>query len=266
MSPNKTPFGVDERFLDAFHQLLTLPGVELRPTLDAASTMVAQAIGADKVDVFLFEADKDSLVALGTSDTPLGRLQHRLGLDRFARSNAGPLARVFETGEPYLTGHADQDPSQPLGVTQALGVRSQIDVCVEVDGQRRGVLAAVSSEPDQFTDREMRFLEAAAGWISLLIHRAQLIEDRLSEAAQLGRQAVAEELALLTRRQQEVVARVAEGLTNDEIAERLTLVPGTVANHVEAILKRLALRNRTSLATWAVEHGLYRSTWADDPD
>ena len=57
---------------------------------------------------------------------------------------------------------------------------------------------------------------------------------------------------------------MAEGLTNEEVAERLTQVPGTVANHLEAILRRLTLPNRTSLATWAVEHGLYRSEWDEE--
>jgi hypothetical protein len=37
------------------------------------------------------------------------------------------------------------------------------------------------------------------------------------------------------------------------------LVPGTVANHVLAILDRLGLRNRTQIGVWAAEHGLYRS-------
>jgi hypothetical protein len=37
-------------------------------------------------------------------------------------------------------------------------------------------------------------------------------------------------------------------------------VNGTVANHVVAILNRLGLRNRTQIAAWAVERGLYRST------
>ena len=57
---------------------------------------------------------------------------------------------------------------------------------------------------------------------------------------------------------------MATRLTNEEIAARLTLVPGTVANHLEGILRRLTLPNRTSLATWAVEHGLYRSEWDEE--
>lgn len=50
---------------------------------------------------------------------------------------------------------------------------------------------------------------------------------------------------------------IAEGFSNEEIAERLVLVPGTVANRVEGILTRLSFRGRTHVAVWAVEHGLY---------
>ena len=48
-------------------------------------------------------------------------------------------------------------------------------------------------------------------------------------------------------------------MTNEEIADRLVLVNGTVANHVQAILMRLTLRNRTQIAAWAVERGLYQT-------
>ena len=73
-----------------------------------------------------------------------------------------------------------------------------------------------------------------------------------------------EEVAKLTRRQQEVAAYISEGLANEQIAQRLVLTPGTVANHVEAILRRLSLRSRTEVAVWAVERGLYRSDSARD--
>ena len=244
--------------------MLTIPGVELRPTLDDASLRVAEALGADKVDVFLYEADKDSLVAQGTSNTPMGRKQHALGLDRLPRTNVSPVARVYDTGVSYCTGHAEQDPNQPRGVVDELGVRSEVSVPIEVHGERRGVLTVCCGQPDRFTERDQSFLEAVAGWIGLLIHRAELVEQIAAGAARRARFETGDELARLTRRQQEVAACVAEGLTNEEIAERLVLTPGTVGNHMEAILKRLGLKNRTMLATWAVEHGLYRSEWANE--
>src|SRR3954465_12258831 len=94
--PRTSPFVDDDRLLETIQQLLILPGIELRSTLDEASTLVAGACDADKVDVFMYEAEKDSLVALGTSEAPRGHKQHALGLDWFPRANAGPLTCVFD--------------------------------------------------------------------------------------------------------------------------------------------------------------------------
>jgi DNA-binding NarL/FixJ family response regulator len=161
-----------------------------------------------------------------------------------------------------MTGRADEDPAEIRGVTEGLGVRSEILCPLQVDGERRGVVSVVSAKPDLFSEQDRRFLEAVAGWIGTLMHRAELVEELARDAIQQGRRQAAEELARLTRREQEVAILIAEGLTNAEIAERLVLVPGTVANHVEHILDKLGLRSRTQIAVWAVEHGLYRS----DPD
>jgi hypothetical protein len=50
------------------------------------------------------------------------------------------------------------------------------------------------------------------------------------------------------------------------MAQRLVLTPGTVANHMEAILRRLGLQSRTQVGVWAVERGLYRSDWDESAD
>lgn len=60
----------------------------------------------------------------------------------------------------------------------------------------------------------------------------------------------------LTARQQEVAALIARGYTNQQIAMELVLVPGTVANHVEHILRRLGADNRAQVAAWVARQGL----------
>jgi len=52
----------------------------------------------------------------------------------------------------------------------------------------------------------------------------------------------------LTPREKEVVAAVAEGLSNQEIAERLFLSNGTVRNHISTILEKTGLNHRTQIA------------------
>ncbi len=60
----------------------------------------------------------------------------------------------------------------------------------------------------------------------------------------------------LTPREREVIALLAEGLTNAELAERLFISPRTAAVHVSNILSKLALSSRTEAAAWAIRTGL----------
>jgi NarL family two-component system response regulator LiaR len=63
----------------------------------------------------------------------------------------------------------------------------------------------------------------------------------------------------LTGREREVLALLAEGLTNKEIAERLTLSPATVRVYVSHILSKLGAGNRTEAARLALDHRLVSS-------
>ncbi len=255
----------DARLLETLQRLLAIQVPEMRAALTEACNLVADVLPADKVDIFLYEPASTSLVAMGTSDTPMGRRQQELGLDRLALANGGRSADVFHTGATYVTGRADEDPGELRGVVEGLGVRSIIDCPLVVAGERRGVLQVDSATPDFFTEADASFLAAVSHWIGLVMHRAELVEQATASAARQGRREAAEEIARISRREREVAVLLAAGLTNAEIARRLTLVEGTVANHVEHILRKLHLRGRTQVAVWAVEHGLYR-LGEDDED
>lgn len=59
----------------------------------------------------------------------------------------------------------------------------------------------------------------------------------------------------LTKREREVAAYVAEGLTNRDIADRLVISDRTVETHVEHIRNKLGVRSRAQVATWTVTVG-----------
>jgi DNA-binding NarL/FixJ family response regulator len=63
-------------------------------------------------------------------------------------------------------------------------------------------------------------------------------------------------LASLTEREREVVALVAAGLSNDEIARELVLSPLTAKTHVSRAMTKLQARDRAQLVVFAYEHGL----------
>jgi DNA-binding NarL/FixJ family response regulator len=65
----------------------------------------------------------------------------------------------------------------------------------------------------------------------------------------------------LTDREREVLALVAEGLSNDEIAGRLFVSPATAKTHVSRAMGKLRARDRAQLVVIAYESGLVRPRW-----
>ena len=63
---------------------------------------------------------------------------------------------------------------------------------------------------------------------------------------------------VLTDREREVVALVAQGLTNDEIAVELVLSPATARTHVSRAMVKLHARDRAQLVVFAYQSGLVR--------
>jgi two-component system NarL family response regulator len=61
--------------------------------------------------------------------------------------------------------------------------------------------------------------------------------------------------SLLTQREQEILALIAAGKSNQEIAQRLHIATGTVRVHVHAILQKLEVRDRTQAAVLAIQKG-----------
>jgi LuxR family transcriptional regulator of csgAB operon len=59
---------------------------------------------------------------------------------------------------------------------------------------------------------------------------------------------------ILTRRQTEILAQVAVGASNDEIAEKLCVSPHTVKTHLYNVFKKIKVTNRLQAALWAAKH------------
>ena len=59
----------------------------------------------------------------------------------------------------------------------------------------------------------------------------------------------------LSAREIEIIELVAEGLTNQELADRLTISKRTVDNHVSNVFTKTGSKNRVALLNWAMDKG-----------
>lgn len=90
-----------------------------------------------------------------------------------------------------------------------------------------------------------------ARWRGWRVEELEDVRRRLGDAAPVP-------TGVLTPRELEVVALLAEGLTNAELAARLYISPKTAAVHVSNVLAKLHMASRTEVATWAIREGIAR--------
>jgi signal transduction histidine kinase len=186
--------GLSQRLIDVLAQLLELPAGDMKATLSHASDVIARSSGSDKVDAFLYDATRDSLVAVGSSTQPLSMLQRELGLDVLQLSNGGRVVHVFNTGKTFLSGRLDQDPEELPGIKHALNIKSKLGVPLVLGGERRGMMMLASQQRDFFSEEDARFMETVGPWVGLVAHRAELSAEIARNATEHGRRAGAEEL------------------------------------------------------------------------
>ncbi len=106
-----------------------------------------------------------------------------------------------------------------------------------------GVLAVARGD----RDRGRHLLEDALGRFQACGGAYEVSETRLALAPQIGE---------ITPRERDVLRLVAEGLTNQQIAERLVVSEHTVHRHVTNILRKLDLPSRAAAAAHAVRAGI----------
>jgi signal transduction histidine kinase len=186
--------GTQDRLLVTLERLLDVQPTSLKSAMNQAASLIAEVLGTEKVDAFLHDPETSTLVAVGASNTPVGRQQHAIGLDYQPLANRGRSVEVFETGEPHLDGRVDADTEELIGIKRGLGIRSQMGVALDVAGVRRGVLMVQSLQPDFFSERDVRFLQAVSRWVGSVVQRVELAERAAEAAIDQGRRMVAEEL------------------------------------------------------------------------
>jgi two-component system, OmpR family, sensor kinase len=255
-----TPAGGEGRLLATLERLLAIEALDVKSALEEASNLISEAVGAEKVDVFLCDVPTNTLVALGVSFTPMAKRQMELGLDKVPIVNGGRVVGVFTSRQPFITGRADLDPEELPGVVNELNVKSTISVPLYVNRDLRGVVQANSTKPDAFDEQDLRFLEAVSGWIGTITHRAELVETLRRETHDEARRIAGEELVTI----------IAHDLGNylTPLMGRAQILhiqatreeqPNYVqhANEITAVLRRLDRMVRTLLDVSRLEENIF---------
>jgi DNA-binding NarL/FixJ family response regulator len=177
-----------------------------------------------------------------------------------ARSAADELGTVASTlGRPLPTAlhlqvlgavqlAEDQPESALSALRQALAGWRELDAAYEAARTRMLIAAACRA----IGDDDSAELEVA-GAIAVF-DRLNAVRD--AAAARAMQHVAASPSSGLTAREEEVLAHIARGLTNRQIAERLVVSEKTVATHVGHILTKLGLPSRAAATAYAYEHGL----------
>ncbi len=177
-----------------------------------------------------------------------------------SRAGTRPLrAAVLSAQATIATATGDHEAAR-RSLEDALDVLAASGAPFETARARLDLAAALAAlgrpEPAR------REIEAARGGLQALgadgeLARAEAMLAELGETGPGQHTYTAEgPLSQLSGRETEVLALVAQGLTNHEIAERLVLSEHTVHRHVTNILRKLRLPSRAAAASLAARHGL----------
>lgn len=146
---------------------------------------------------------------------------------------------------------------------------SGIDVCRDVRSHDSSIKGLILTSYDDDEALAAAVLAGAAGYVLKEVRGAEIVDDvrRVAAGASLldpkitervvrrfkDRSDVPPELEPLTDQERRILALVAEGMTNRQIAEQMFLAEKTVKNYVSSVLAKLGLERRTQAAVFATK-------------
>ncbi len=195
------------------------------------------------------------------------RLQQEPGLEVVAEAEDGETAIerikqhlldvvILDVGLPGIGGIEtcrqikQQHPDLPILILTSHTQKPLINRLIEAGAQGY----CVKGSPAEVLILAIRSIAAGASWWD------PTATDEIRAAFQfrssLPYQGFDSNEKTLTRREQEILTLIAQGKTNQEIADQLYITPGTVRVHVHAILHKLGVQDRTQAAIVALQKKL----------
>jgi LuxR family maltose regulon positive regulatory protein len=252
---------------DLFEQVAFLPAAQAGQAALALDTGDAAA-AADLAERFLRQVAETDRTQRAHGFELLVRARAALGHETAARAALAELEAVaakidtdlFRAGTAFARGvteaaAGEADEARRL-LQDAIDLYERHGLPYEAAEARLAlaeVLAADSRPTHAAAEatRAIEMLEAIGA-----TQRAEHARARLASFESATATAAVGGADALTRRESEILRLVAEGLSNKQIAARLTLSEHTVHRHVANILLKLGLSSRAAAAAYAAKHGL----------
>jgi DNA-binding CsgD family transcriptional regulator len=171
----------------------------------------------------------------------LGAIAQECGLDRLAACAALADGRV---------GAAEGNDGATAALKQAIELFSSLDLPLEAARAQLELARALARSAVAAAIHEGKLAIAAFDRLGATLD-ADAAAGLLRGLGETGGRAWPRGAVALTRREEEVLALLAEGCSNARIAERLVISPRTAEHHVASILSKLGLRNRSEAAARA---------------
>lgn len=184
------------RTLHEVANTLTSRDSETRTTLSAIVSIVARYLEADLVAFLLLDESAGELVTQpGAYGLEGSEMLYRIPLSQEGSSSV----RVFKTGEPFVTGDAQNDPRVIAQYVKLWKIHSLMVVPVKSEGHPIGVIRVGSFKRGSFTPEHLDLVTVIAEEASVFVETA-LLNRRLSETA--------EQLKALNRMKDDFVSTV----------------------------------------------------------
>jgi DNA-binding CsgD family transcriptional regulator len=207
---------------------------------------------------------------LDWSGAVLGRADGHLVWAAYYRAT-GDLAAATRQAEQAVS--SASDPRQPLALLAAYRMLGELALSARRAEQARAFLTQALALADACATpferskvvlalAELSGLHGERVEAGRLLDEARRVAGQLGAAPLLGRvEALAARLgatrpAGLSEREIEVLQLVAEGMTDAQVADRLSLSPRTVSQHLRSIYNKLGVNSRAAATRFAVERGL----------
>jgi DNA-binding NarL/FixJ family response regulator len=106
--------------------------------------------------------------------------------------------------------------------------------------------------------RARAIARGADGWVSMSLHAAELVEavERIADGKPNDEQIdwIGHE-AGLSPREVEVLSLITQGLSNQDVADRLFLTINTLKSHIRQAYKKIGVSSRAQAVAWCMQHG-----------